>query len=180
VLAPQAASLDAMVPLRAGAAGRASAERSAIRAGGVVNLATLPLVPITSLQSDAVAVEKRKGAVAIGARRVGLGRVVQLGYEETWRWRMTGGDAAVRDHRTWWTGLVSRAAFARRVPLATPPTASDEAPMTQLVTAIGIGTAAGVVSSVSGKGADGMAWLFVVLALSLIAEVASRRLRGVS
>ena len=105
VLSPQAAALDALAPLRAGAVGGAASEARAIQASGSVNLATLALAPITSLRSDAIPLEKRGGAVAIAARRIGAGRALQFGYEDTWRWRMGGSEGAVRDHRVWWTGL---------------------------------------------------------------------------
>jgi hypothetical protein len=180
VLASQAASLDAMTPLRAGTVGRPTSEARAIQASGSVSLATLSLAPIASLRIDAVPLEKRAGAVAIAARRIGAGRSLQLGYEDTWRWRMGGGEGAVRDHRVWWTGLVSRVAYAPRVPRATATGASDEAPMAGLVAAIGPMTQRAATSGLSGTPPDWMIWLFVLLALGLVGEVASRRLRGAS
>jgi hypothetical protein len=178
VLAPQAASLDAMAPLRAGAVNPATSEARAMQSGGAVTLATLALSPITSLRSDAIALERRAGIVAIAARRIGAGRSLQLGYEDTWRWRMGGGEGAVRDHRMWWTGLVSRVAYAPRVPRAAATTPTDEAPMAGLVAAIGPAASTVAMSNLAGNPADWMAWLFVLLTLALIGEVASRRLRG--
>jgi hypothetical protein len=178
VLSPQAASLDAMAPLRAGTVGRATSEARAMQAGGSVTLATLPLAPITSLRSDAVPLEKRGGAVALAARRIGAGRALQLGYEDSWRWRMGGGDGAVRDHRLWWTGLVSSVAYASRVPRATATSATDEAPMIGLVAAIGASAPEGAASGLSGNRSGWMTWLFMLLTLGLIGEIASRRLRG--
>ena len=178
VLTPQAATLDAMALLRAGTVSRATSEARAIQAGGSVTLTTLALAPITSLRSDAVALEKRAGVVAIAVKRIGAGRALQLGYEDTWRWRMGGGDGAVRDHRLWWTGLVSSVAYAPRVPRATATTATDEAPTVGLVAAIGPGTSASAMSNLPGKPSDWIAWLFGLLALALFGEVASRRLRG--
>ena len=180
VLAPKAASLDAMAPLRAGAVGRATSEARAIQAGGSVSLATLGVAPITSLRSDALPLERRAGAVAIAARRIGAGRAIQLGYEDTWRWRMGGSEGAVRDHRLWWTGLVSRVAHAPRVARWTTATSTDGAPMIGLVGAIGPSTPASDMANLPGKPSGLMAWLFMLLALALIGEVASRRLRGAS
>jgi hypothetical protein len=177
VLAPQAASLDAMAPLRAGTVGRSTSAARAIQSGGSVSLATLALAPIASLRSDAVPLERRAGALAIAARRIGTGRGLQLGYEDTWRWRMSGNEQAVRDHRVWWNGLVSSVAYAPRVPRATD-TVSDEAPMIGLVAAIGAGAPTGAAASLSATTSDWIAWLFVVLALALLGEVTSRRLRG--
>ena len=180
VLAPQAASLDAMAPLRAGAVGRATSEARVVQAGGAVTLATLALSPITSLRSDAIPLERRAGAVAIAARRIGAGRSLQLGYEDTWRWRMGGGDGAVRDHRVWWTGLVSSVAYAPRAPRAATSTPTDEAPMIGLVAAIGPAASIVAMSKLAGSPSEWAAWLFVLLTLALVGEVASRRLRGAS
>ena len=180
VLAPETASLDAMTPLRAGALGRATLEARAIQTGGSVTLSTLAIAPITSLRSDAITVEKRAGAVSIAARRIGSGRALQLGYEDTWRWRMDGGEQSVRDHREWWTGLVSNVAYAPRVPRVTTTTSTDEAPLVGLVDAIGPATPVGGMSNLTGRASDWIAWLFVLLALALVGEVASRRLRGSS
>jgi hypothetical protein len=180
VLTPQAATLDAMAPLRVGAVGRATAETRTVQTGGSVTLTTLALAPITSLRSDAVPLERQAGTVAIAARRVGAGRVLQLGYEDTWRWRMGGGDGAVRDHRTWWTGLVSSVAYAPRVAREAVATPIDEAPMIALVASIGPATSGSAIANLSGSQSDWIAWLFVLLALGLMGEIASRRLRGAS
>ena len=180
VLTPEAASLDAIASLRAGAVGRATPEARAIQAAGSVNLGTLSLAPVTSLRSDAVALERRTGSVAVAARRFRAGRTIQLGYEDTWRWRMGGGDQAVRDHRIWWTEVVSKVAYAPRVTRATAIAATDAAPMTGLVAAIGGMTQSAATSILSGTPPDWTIWLFVLLALGLVGEVASRRLRGAS
>jgi hypothetical protein len=180
VLAPHAASLDAMAALRAGAVGRSTSEGRTSQSAGSVSLATLALAPITSLRSDAVRLEKRVGAVAIAARRVGAGRALQLGYDDTWRWRMGGAEGAVRDHRSWWAGLVSSVARARRAPRATGDTTSDEAPMAALVAAIGSGSPVSTLGTLSETKSNWMAWLFVLLALGLVLEITSRRLRGAS
>jgi hypothetical protein len=179
ILGPGAASIEAMAPLRAGSVGR-STESRGVQSGGAISLATLPLAPITSLRSDATAFEKRGAAVAIAAERVGAGRVLQLGYEDTWRWRMSGGDAGVLDHRLWWTRLVSSVAYAPRIPRTTSTMLTDEAPMIGLVTNIGSGTRVEARLGLSGNRSDPMAWLFVLLTLGLIGEIASRRLRGAS
>jgi hypothetical protein len=180
VLASQAASLDAMTPLRAGVVGRANAESRAIQGGAAASLATLPLAAISSLRGDAVPLDRRAGAVATAARRIGFGRAIQIGYEDTWRWRMAGGDEAVRDHRAWWTGLVSSVAYAPRISRETATASTDEAPMVGLVAAIGPSASAGAISKLSGNRSEWMAWLFLLLALALVGEVTSRRFRGAS
>lgn len=180
LLAPQAATLDAMTPLRIGVVGRATAEALAAQIAGAVTLTTLSLSPITSLRIDAVPLERQAGTVAIAARRVGAGRVLQLGYEDTWRWRMRGGEDAVRDHREWWTGLVSNVAYAPRVARESAATPIDEAPMAGLVASIGPRTSGSAFVNLSRSQSESTAWLFVFMTLGLIGEVASRRLRGAS
>ena len=116
--------------------------------------------------------------MAIAARRIGAGRTLQLGYEDTWRWRMGGGDGAVRDHRLWWTELVSRVVFAPRISRAPTTTATDEAPMIGLVAAIGPRMPTAARANLSADTSERFAWLMVLLGVALIGEVASRRLRG--
>ena len=180
VLTPQAASLDAMSPLRAGAVDRTTSEPRAVQAGGPVSLATLTLAPIASLRSDAIPLEKRAGAVAIAARRIGAGRAMQVGYEDTWRWRVGGAEGAVREHRVWWTDLVSSVAYASRDQRMPTTSATDRAPVVGLVAAIGSSTPTNKVADMSAAQSDSMQWLFLLLALGLIGEVASRRMRGAS
>jgi hypothetical protein len=178
ILGPRAASLDAMAPLRAGAVGRSTSDTRGAQSGGGISLATLSLAPITSLRSDATPFEKRGAAIAIAAERVGAGRVLQIGYEDTWRWRMSESDGAVRDHRLWWTRLVSSVAYAPRIPRATSTLSTDEAPMIGLVATIGVGRSPGTMLNLPGQSPDWIAWLFGLLVLGLVGEVASRRLRG--
>jgi len=52
--------------------------------------------------------------------------------------------------------------------------------MADLAAAIGPGTSLESMSNLSEKASDWMAWLFALLALGLIGEVASRQLRGAS
>ncbi len=106
---------------------------------------------------------------------------MQLGYEDTWRWRMGGGDGAVRDHRVWWTNLVSTIAYVRRLPRAgVTVTPTDEAPLIGLVAAIGPRASTAAIANLSTNTSDLNAWLLVLLALALLGEVTSRRLRGAS
>ena len=179
VLTPRAASLEALASIRVGSVGRAASTRT-IQAEGTASLATLALATITTVRTDAVALESRGGAVAIAARRVGAGRVLLIGYDDTWRWRMGGADGAVREHRAWWTALVSSVASVRRIPRAIAAPSTDGAPMVGLVAAIGPGTPAGATTKMSSEPSDWAAWLFVLLTLAFFGEVASRRLRGAS
>lgn len=177
-IAPAAAALDAMGSMRAGSVGTVPPMVRGALANNSVSLGTLALSPITGLRSDAVPLDKRAGTVAVVARRVGAGRALQLGYEDTWRWRMGGGESSIRDHRAWWTGLVSSVAFSTRKTGRGPVVSADDAPVAQLVAAIGPRSGRLGVAKVTVNPTHWMAWLFILLSLALIAEVASRRLRG--
>jgi hypothetical protein len=125
---------------------------------------------------DAIVLDERGGRVAVAARRVDAGRVVQLGYEETWRWRLGGGERAVDAHRAWWSALVSSVAHRAAVPLYDEPHTED-APFARLVDALGMPRAASVpVRPTPWRPAPAM--LFAFLTALLLAEVASRRVRG--
>ncbi|MDP9205803.1 MAG: hypothetical protein M3P12_10155, partial [Gemmatimonadota bacterium] len=178
VLAPRAAALDAMGSLRAGSVGRMAPIARGIVASGSVSLATLALSPVAGLRKDAVSLGKRAGAVAVAARRVGAGRALQSGYEDSWRWRMGGGDNSLRDHRALWTGLVGSVAYAPRISVARSASSVDDAPVAQLVAAIGPRSVGSGVAKETVNPTHWMAWLFILLSLALVAEVASRRLRG--
>ena len=178
VLAPAAAALDAMSELRAGAATRVSSTATAIQASGSVSLGSLPLAPIMSLRSDAVPLEKRSANVAVAARRLAAGRVLQFGYEDTWRWRMGGGPNALRDHRTWWTSLISSVAYAPRIQRSAAISTGTSAPVADLVGAIGPAVPDQAVANRGPNRSHWMTWLFAIMSLALIGEIASRRLRG--
>ncbi|HEX5831226.1 MAG TPA: hypothetical protein VFY16_09605, partial [Gemmatimonadaceae bacterium] len=135
----------------------------------------LPLGALRRPRADAVALETRGDELAVAARRVGRGRVVQHGYEESWPWRMAGGDAAPAAHRRWWSGLVSAAAHAPAVPRA--ELALDDAPLARLVSTLGPPVAPPrAAAPVRPDGAPW--WLFAGAAIALLLEWASRRLRG--
>ncbi len=99
-------------------------------------------------RSDAIVLERQRGLVVVAARRVGAGRVVQTGYDETWRWRL-GGDADAMDaHRSGGRGLSRRratgASQARGVGQAGAGgrrrhqhEVGDRAPLASLVAALG-------------------------------------------
>lgn len=177
VMTPAAAALESMAPLRIGGVGRTASVARTISTEPV-NLATLSLSPITGLRDDAVVLDRRTGGIAMAVRRVGAGRALQLGYEDTWRWRMGGGDNSVREHRLWWTGVVSSVAYAPRRSGANAFRRSDDAPVAELVAAIGPRTNETTVANRAINRSHWMIWLFIILSLSLIAEVASRRLRS--
>lgn len=183
VLGPDAASNAAFAPLRVGSTGAKQApisiavsERDPRRA--------LPLTPIAALAPGGVALERRGAAIAVAARRVGAGRVVQVGYDDSWRWRMTGPEGAREAHRRWWAALVASASPERdpEATLAGRATVSTaDAPLARMVADLGapdptLLTRPGGTSPESGP----LGWWWGAVALvALLAEWASRRLRGV-
>ena len=90
-----------------------------------------------NLKRGAIALEMRDDDVAVAGWRVGDGRVIQVGYLDTWRWRMAGLDeGAVEDHRLWWAALASGVAYAPR--FDQPTTAEVEpTPRATLIETIG-------------------------------------------
>ena len=205
VLGPEASrapALATLAPARAGA--RIPAATTFAATVAPVTRETLARAPLVALRPDAVALERRADTVLVAARRVEAGRVVQVGYGDTWRWRMAGADESPAAHRAWWSQVVEAAAYA---PVAAhsggtveepatslpgnPPGASlsgdppgtslaaDPAPRAALVAALGDASVAPATWS------DGAAidpsrsvWVYISAALLLLAEWASRRLRG--
>lgn len=182
----RAPALQALAPARAGRL-QPAPERSF---EGVEPRHALPLHPLTSLREDAVAIEARDGATAVAARRVGAGRVVQVGYGETWRWRMQGEGRSVEEHRAYWSGIVGAAAAARPVaddvaaaaasaPEPTPSAAPNAAPLAEAVQALGPALDAPPVGVSPSATANRLpAWLAPLILLLLVGEWASRRSRG--
>jgi hypothetical protein len=134
----------------------------------------LALTPI-ALADDAVALEERAAAAAVAARRVEHGRVIAVGYEDTWRWRMGGGENAVANHREWWASLVARVAYAHRTSVARPAD-TEEAPLAHLVEKLGPPSGGAPRSGTGLHLPPG--WLYALFVMALIFEWASRRLRG--
>jgi hypothetical protein len=134
--------------------------------------------PVASPGADAVLLESRDGVAMIAARRVDAGRVMQVGYDESWRWRMAGGDDGAAAHREWWSHLVAAVAYAPLVPRNSGVTAIDETPLASLVDALGPATPT---NDRLARRTDGrrVTWiLFTLTVVSLLAEWTSRRLRG--
>lgn len=169
----------------------ASAASLAEIAGGRVGLRIRPLsiafaddAPRRALgflaiapRSDGIVLEERDGRIAAVARRADAGRVVQIGYDETWRWRLAGGATALDAHRGWWSGLVSSVAYRAATPAARV-SRDDDAPRARLVDALGPPAAAAPAVAMRARWAPSPVLLFVLMATLLLAELASRRLRG--
>jgi hypothetical protein len=184
VIVGESARMPALAPLRAGSpgvliAGELGAESSGTPRHG------LDLVPIAALVAGSVVLETRDGVTAVAARRVGSGRVVQVGYANSWLWRMAGNDDAPVAHRRWWTSLL-----ASVVPLSAPTsrivTAAESdtltaAPVAALARAVGLPALrdAGVSSTRRDiRASIDLKWVLVAALLLLVASWVLRRWRG--
>jgi hypothetical protein len=174
VIAASAAGASTLAALSAGSPGPSLPGREPFDSTLAEPRRSLELVSLAPRQ-DAVVLEYRGNAAAVAARRVERGRVVTIGYRDTWRWRMGGGEASVQAHRDWWADLVAGVAYAGRVTLRPGPL-TDEAPLATLIDRLGPATGA---PAGPGPGLGiSRAWLFGWLAAALLLEWASRRLRG--
>jgi len=178
IVAPRAAagrSLGTLLPARA--VGEVVAIPGALR--GETPRRGLGGVSLAPSRPDAVALERTGSSTRIVAARAGAGRIVQIGYDDTWRWRMEGNDDGAAAHRAWWSGLVRSVAYAPLVQLADSPPV-DEAPFPALVEALGPPMNAARSSLPFAPGAT-VPWeriLFALMLGSLLVEWSSRRLRG--
>ena len=177
VLAGTTGSLDAFAAIRAGGTGRVQSPSAIESEPGSTTLASLSIIPIAGLSGDAIALERRNGVIAAAARRFGSGRVLQEGYVDTWRWRMGGGDDSPAQHRAWWTKTVASVAYAPHY-TRQAASVSDPAPVARLIESLGPSSATSGQSLANAAGSISLWLLFAILSISLLAEWASRRLRG--
>ncbi len=134
----------------------------------------MALYPLESLRGDALKIASRGSLLTVAARREGAGRVLQAGFDETWRWRMQGGADAVAAHRAWWSRIVASVA-ATPLAHADESPAAEGAPLARLIDALGPAVAAAPESAAPRRLP---AWLLPVILLFLLAEWGSRRWRG--
>jgi len=138
-----------------------------------IGLGATGFYPVASLARDAIALERRAGGVAIAVRRVGAGRVMQIGYDDSWRWRMAGGPGSEAAHRDWWSRLVSTVAYA---PPVGDEAGTGAAPLAAMVGRLGPPRPL----PAGARGAppvDRRIYMTLIIVL-LLAEWGSRRLRG--
>ena len=69
-------------------------------------------IPCRIVRRDAIVLDRRPAGVAMAARRIGAGRVLQVGYDDSWRWRMAGAAGSEHAHRDWWSRIVGSVAYA--------------------------------------------------------------------
>jgi hypothetical protein len=177
ILAGGSAALEAFGAIRPGVPGRITSGATMAAEPGSASLRSLSINPVAALRGDAIPLERREGSITTAARRHEAGRVLQLGYADTWRWRMSGGDASPDEHREWWTRSVASVAYAPRS-LAAAASEADKAPVARLVATLGPPSTHPEASLASTAASVSLWLLAAVLALSLLGEWASRRLRG--
>lgn len=141
VIVGEAARLPGLAALRAGVPGRTLAGEPGAEASDTPRHG-LDVVPIAALAPGGVILESRDGRTTVAARRVGAGRIVQVGYDNSWVWRMAGNDDAPVAHRRWWTsllsGIVAVHAPHTRVRLAGASDTLDASPLAAMARDIGM------------------------------------------
>jgi hypothetical protein len=138
----------------------------------------LSFVAIERLRGDALVLEARDGRNAVAARRAGIGRVLQIGYDESWRWRMQGGAQGMEAHRRWWSDAVAATARRTAVPRSSGVSPTAAAPRAALVSALGQPIDPTVAAAADTAQRRAEPWMLVLGLTLLLAEWASRRLRG--
>jgi hypothetical protein len=137
----------------------------------------LALAPIRQLKPNAVPVETRGKDVAAAAWRVRDGRVLQVGYMDTWRWRMGGIVDPVGQYRHWWSMMTSSVAYAPRY-AKTVAGSVEPTPMASLVKILGSPKPQKVEKASLWDDPRLLPALFTLLMVTFLLEWASRRLRG--
>lgn len=135
----------------------------------------LPLFALGNLVRDAEVLEDREGTPVVVARRVESGRVLQVGFAETWRWRMEGEGRSIEEHREYWSrlgGIVARG----QAGAAAVQDVRSSAPLAAMVHAVG--PAAETDASSPSNGPAFPLWLGPIILLALLFEWGSRRRRG--
>lgn len=183
VLAPDAAAAPAFADIRLSVV---PAPSTAIAGDGSVNSPEdLSFSPLNGLRPGAVVLQRRGRSPVVAAHRYFAGRVLQFGFHDSWRWRLTGDSLSPRQHRLWWSGLVSAVAYAPRTASASAhPEVVDNAPAVSVFDALGAPSMpdphslrSGGVSRFPTRPPDSRL-LFAILSVCLLGEWLSRRLRG--
>ena len=171
VLAGTAASARNVSPLAAGTVGPRI--RRNVAANDTIGLGTTGYYPVASVREDAVAIDRPSSSgVAVAARRVGAGRVLQIGYDDSWRWRMAGAAGSEAAHREWWSRVLSSVAYAPGADAHDVKT--FDAPLISLFGRLGPPRP----SPIASRGNIDPRLLLAIILLLLLVEWTSRRLRG--
>ncbi|HEY4217385.1 MAG TPA: hypothetical protein VGM67_09610 [Gemmatimonadaceae bacterium] len=150
--------------------------RPAVEPKDTISLGATGFYPVSSLRQDGIAIERRADGIAIAARRVGAGRVVQVGYDDSWRWRMAGGAGSVAAHREWWSRVVGSVAYRSAAPELATSDVERSAPLAWMVQQLG-SARTGPPSNGPRGPLDRRIFITLIMIL-LLSEWASRRLRG--
>jgi hypothetical protein len=170
--ASRAASVAALAPGSLGAR-----TRPALRSVDTISLGSTGFYPVRALRADGVVLDRRPDGIAIAARRLGAGRVLQVGFDDSWRWRMAGGSASEREHQDWWTRAVGSVAYVPSAVAGIRSGVPETAPLAYLVDRLGPAQP-GLAGTMPPLSVDRRALMALIIIL-LLSEWASRRLRGV-
>ena len=182
IAAGDAATLPAFASLMPGVA---SASAQILSTGFTPTDTTHPrrafqTFPITQLKTGAVPIERRDSTITVAGRRIGTGRVLQVGYVDTWRWRLGGveGDP-VHDYELWWSNMLSSVVDAPRTALAVSGSV-EPTPMASLVATLGPSETEAAPQPNPLDDPRLLRILFGIAVGAFLLEWASRRLRGQS
>ena len=150
--------------------------RPVFQSADTMRLGSTGFYPVKALNAGAIALERRTDGIALAARRVGAGRVLQVGYDDSWRWRMAGAQGSERAHREWWTRIISAVAYVPSPAMGGGAISWESAPLAGLVDRLGASRQEP--QNRSGRGPTDPRLFLVAIMILLIAEWGSRRLRG--
>lgn len=175
VLAGPASLTRSVSSLVAGIAGART--HPAVGVNDTMRLGSAGFFPIAHLSDDGIALAGDAGHVSVAARRVGAGRVLQVGYDDTWRWRMAGGSGSEAAHGAWWSRVVASVAYVPHDGLAgsVARAVPASAPLAHLVHVLGPSR---VPTQLPARGPLDRRVFLVIIMILLIAEWTSRRVRG--
>jgi hypothetical protein len=172
ILAGEASKAPSVASLAPGLLG--ARVRPAVEPTDTISLGSTGFYPVSLTRGDAVVLDRRPAGIAIAARRVGAGRVLQMGFDDSWRWRMAGGPGSERAHREWWSRVVSSVAYVS--PEQANTSLGESAPLARLVDALGPSLQ---IPEGTTRGALIDSRIIVAfMMLCLLAEWTSRRMRG--
>jgi hypothetical protein len=174
ILAGAASTASAVAALTPGSLGART--RVVVAPADTIGLGTTGFYPVTALKSDGVILDRRPSGIAVAARRVGAGRVMQIGYDDSWRWRMAGGPGSDVAYRDWWSRAVASVAY---LPDSLPRdgvTQSASAPLAHLIERLGPVRPVST-ERLSSAPIDQRILLGLIM-IFLLMEWSSRRLRG--
>jgi hypothetical protein len=174
VLAGPASLVAAVAPLRPGSLDTRT--HPPALPTDTIGLGATGFYPVTALKPDGVALDRRAAGVAVAARRVGAGRVLQIGFDDSWRWRMAGGPGSEIAYGDWWARAVASVAYS---PAATPNLTNEpaaSAPTAHLIDRLG--PSRRIADDQMPRPPLDRRLLLALIMILLLAEWSSRRLRG--